>query len=216
MSRKALTTGLFLVSLFCVSCGVFSGSSGEEWGTPTSPFEGEHENLRSGDTAVWREGLEMSIYDVHIAPNQSRLIAEKSRKAQEARGNESEESPSENAPAELVVFGWTITNNEQLPVKFNGSLPCEALDPNGVRLPPSGGFAEEQNKTIQTRPLEQPMEPGQTREGVESLSPPVEGTTFEIVCAHPPQQGGKPSIAQLADQAKVSWSIDISGQEPRE
>jgi hypothetical protein len=159
----------------------------------------------------------MSIYDVHIAPNQNRIMAEKSREAQEAQGIQSEKTPMEDGPAELVVFGWVITNNEQSPVRFNSSLPCEALDSNGVRLPPSsGGMAEEQRKTTQTRPLEQPMEPGQTREGVESLSPPSEGTTFEIVCAHPPPQGGKPVIAQLPDEAKASWSIDISGLESRE
>lgn len=95
-------------------------------------------------------------------------------------------------------------------------MPCEALDPNGVSVPHSSGIAEEQSETAQIRPLEQPLEPGQTRTGVYSYAPPTEGTTFEIVCAHPPQQGGRPNIAQPPDQGKASWSIDIAELEFRD
>ena len=48
---------------------------GQKGPQQTSPFEGEHENLESGDAAVWREGLELTISDVHLAPNQRKIEA---------------------------------------------------------------------------------------------------------------------------------------------
>jgi hypothetical protein len=228
MNSKALAASLILSTLFCTSCSSSEEPSSGPLGdseqekareakkATLSPFEGEHENLRSGDTAVWREGLELTISDVHIVPNQSRRAAEETRKKQKAQGIKAKKSLAEQGPLELVVFDWTVTNNGRIPVRFYGSLPCEALGPNGVRLPPTGAIAEEQSETVKARPLDQPLEPGQTREGVESLAPPTESTTFEIVCAHPPEQGGKPSIAQIPAQSKASWIIDVSNLEFRD
>jgi len=184
--------------------------------TTASPFEGEHEDLQSGDTAIWRQGPELTISDIHVAPNLSRQQAEEDRKKQEAQGKEAKnKSPAEQYPPELVVFSWTVTNNGQTPIMFNGELPCEGLDSNGVMLP-SGGIAAEQSESARARPLAQPLESGQTREGVGSRGTPPNSTTFEIVCAHPPQQGGKPNIAQIPDQGKASWVADVSELEFRD
>ncbi len=113
-----------------------NAQKGEEK-TTSGPFEGEHENLQSGDTAVWREGLELTISEIHLAPNQSHQSAQKSRESQEKRGKEAKKSPAEEGPEQLGVFSLTVTNNEQIPVRLNGSLPCEALNPNGVSVPPA-------------------------------------------------------------------------------
>ena len=232
-SGRLTSLGLTLMLALCLTAGCGGGGSQKEQAseeetskqgnaqkveekTTPSPFEGEHENLQSGDTAIWRQGLELTITDVHISPNQSRATAEKSRKAQEARGKEAKKSLAEEGPEQLVVYTLSVQNNGQAPINFGGGVPCEALDPNGVSLPPSGGISEEQSKTAKTRPLEQPLEPGQARTGVYSFAPPTEGTTFEIVCAHPPQSGGKPNIAQIPEQGKASWSINVSELEFRD
>lgn len=105
-SVRRVTLGLVVLALWLtIGCG--GGSSqkeqapekesaeqentqkGEEKITP-SPFEGEHENLQPSDTAVWWEGLELTIADVHLAPNQSRVSAQKSRESQERQGSQEE------------------------------------------------------------------------------------------------------------------------------
>ena len=94
----------------------------------------------------------MTISDLHLAPNKSRQSAQKSRESQEKRGKEAKKSPAEEGPEQLGVFSLTVTNNEQIPVRLNGSLPCEALNPNGVSVTLSGGIAEEQSETAKLGP----------------------------------------------------------------
>ena len=169
-SGQLMTLGLALVLALWLSAACGGGSSqeeqaseeenakqekakkGEEKTTP-SPFEGEHENLQSGDTSVWREGLELTISDVHLAPNQSRASAQKSRESQEKRGKEAKKSPAEEGPLQLVVFSWTVANNGQIPVNFGGSLPCEGLDPNGACSLPAGASLQSRAKRPKRDPL---------------------------------------------------------------
>ncbi len=57
----------------------------------TSPFEGQHENLGSGDTAVWTSGLELTISDVYVAPNEHKALMQKAEARDEenrAKGKE--------------------------------------------------------------------------------------------------------------------------------
>jgi hypothetical protein len=73
-------------------------------------------------------------------------------------------------------------------------------------------------KAKSPRPLEQPLEPGQKREDINSVAPPTEGDTFEIVCVQPPRSGGGPGKTKVADApetSKASWRIDTTALERR-
>jgi hypothetical protein len=205
-------------------------------------FEGEHENLQSGDTATWGNGLSMTVSDVHISPNEGRQedlerMQKQKAKEEEAKAAGKKVPPQDEEkeaakmretleePEELIAFHWHIENNGTETVNLGGDLPCEALDENGVAAP--GGKAasrpERQERQAQKakglqRVLEQPLEPGQEREVWRSVVPPIQGDTIEIVCVQPPRASGGPGkakVAQAPDGSKASWLIDVSELERR-
>jgi hypothetical protein len=214
--------------------GVEEAQKPQEKTSAPSPFEGEHEDLQPADAAVWREGLEITISDVHLAPNQRKVEAlqrwekDKAREAEmKARGRDpvgrdpNWQPPEVDQPDELVVYQWTVANSGQQTITSGAEgLPCEYVDENGYTLRPVTGatekeMAESKQKGTQN-PFSQPLEPGRRREGTDNLSPPTEGTTIEIICAYPPQQGGAPKIGQLPAQGKANWVIDVPSLERRE
>jgi hypothetical protein len=185
-----------------------------EKGPPETPevFEGEHVDLEPGDTAVWLNGMELTISDVYITPNESKALRQKA----EARDKENREkgkepppgpkSKAEDEPDDLVVYHWVIENNGAEPIRFNSDFPCEFLDENGVALRNGGTTAEQmrQHRAKGPRPLEQTVEPGQRREDVGNVAPPTEGTTIEIVCIQPPRAGGGPGRTKVAQARNIS------------
>ncbi len=183
-----------------------------------SPFAGEHENLQSGDTAEWNEGMKITVEDTHIATNESRRLAEEN--VEKGRGGEgAKKSPALKGPERLIAFSWTITNDGQIPINFGGQLPCTALDQNGIELPRGEGSTAEEmanpKASNANNILEQPLEPGQTRTGVVSIPVPDTGVA-EFICVHPPQRGGRPNIAQIPEAGRATWILDPAELEVRE
>ncbi len=192
---------------------------------PESVFEGEHTDLSNGDTAVWSNGLELTISDVHVAPNEGKAIVQRAEATTPGWDKDPKgKSKVENEPDELIVYRWHIENNGSDTIRFGGSFPCEFLDENGVALGPGGapgGTTREQMEELKAkspRLLEQPVEPGKEREAIGSVAPPTEGTTIEIVCVQPPRAGGGPGktkVAEASEHFKASWLIDVSELERR-
>ncbi len=187
--------------------------------TPEAFEGGEHTDLSSGDTAVWSNGLELTIYDVQVAPNEGKAIVQRAEATTPGRGKDPKgKSEVEDEPDELIVYRWYIENNGSDTIRFGGGFPCEHLDENGVALRPGGTTREQmkERKVKSPRPLEQPLEPGQKREDINSVAPPTEGTTFEIVCVQPPRAGtGKANVAGAPESSKASWRIDTTALKRR-
>jgi len=177
-----------------------------EAGAKASPFEGEHTDLESGDTATWNDGLGITISDIHTAPNETR------RKAEEnvAKGKGGEKSPSLKGPEELIAFTYTVTNDGERPINFNGEIPCAGLDANGLELKGGGRTAEQEGDKPYGEILKQPLEPGQTRSGTISIEKP-DTDAAEYVCVHPPQQGGQVNVGQIPEQGRAVWTLDPAG-----
>jgi major membrane immunogen (membrane-anchored lipoprotein) len=121
-----------------------------EQGAKATPFKGEHENLQPGDTAEWNAGMQITISDVYTAPNAIRRNAEE-RKAKAdaaAKAGKGEPKggpePALQGPERLIGLTYTITNEGEMPVNFNGELPCTALDSNGLEFRGGGALTAEQ------------------------------------------------------------------------
>ncbi len=189
-----------------------------------SAFAGEHQNLEPGETAEWNAGMKITIEDAYIAPNERRRQAEERAAKLEAKAKEGKavpegkKEPALEEPERLIGFSWTITNDGQMTINFRGVLPCTALNENGIELSRARGSTAEQmarppgENTLNI--LQQPLEPGQTRSGLESIPLPDTGVA-ELVCVHPPQQGGDPGIAQMPETAKATWILDPAELEQR-
>jgi hypothetical protein len=193
-----------------------------------SAFVGEHENLKPGDAAEWNAGMTITVEDAYIAPNERRRAAEERQASREAKAKEGRKvgedtkgktEPGLDEPEQLIGLSWTIANDGQIPINFNGALPCTALDANGISLRRSEGQTPEQmarpsgENTSNT--LRQPLEPGQTRTGLESIPIPDAGVA-EFICVHPPQQGGEPKIEQIPETGRATWILDPAELEVRE
>jgi len=172
-----------------------------------SPFVGEHTDLGDGDTATWNAGMTITISDIRIEANESRRQAEENL----AKGRGGEKSPALKGPAELIAFRWTVANQGEAPLNFGGQLPCTALDANGVELQHTPGLIAEQIPNVGTKRtdeiLRQPLEPGQTRSGLTSVELPTTETA-QLVCVHPPQQGGRVNVGAIPEQGRATWNLD--------
>ncbi len=172
-----------------------------------TPFEGEHTDLGDGDMATWNTGMTITISDIRVEPNESR------RKAEEnvVTGKGGEKSPALNGPEELVAFSWTVTNHGESPLNFGGQLPCTVLDANGLEMPQTPGLVAEQIPNIGPKRtdeiLRQPLEQGQTRSGLTSAALPSTEEA-ELVCVHPPQQGGRVNVGAMPEQGRATWNLD--------
>lgn len=178
-----------------------------EGGDKATPFEGEHTDLGDGDTATWNTGMTITVSDIRIEPNESRRLAEENV----AQGRGGEKSPALEGPEELIAFSWTITNEGQTPINFSGQLPCTALDANGIELSQVQGLVADQIPNVGSKRtdeiLRQPLEQGQTRSGIASISTPGAGVA-EWICVHPPQQGGRVNVGGIPEQGRATWILD--------
>ena len=174
-----------------------------------SPFEGEHTDLADGDTATWNAGMAITISDIHIAANETRRLAEEN--VAKSRGGE--KSPGLDGPEELLQYSYTITNEGEVPLNFNGQLPCSALDANGIELKVGRGLTAEQTPRLNpdakqnNEILKQPLEQGQTRSGIVAIPLPDAGTA-ELICVHPPQRGGPVNVGGIPEQGRATWPLD--------
>lgn len=185
-----------------------------EAGAKATPFEGEHENLEDGDTATWNSGLTITISEIYTAPNETRRKAEENQAREEAKAKEKGVQPKGKSPAlddpeQLIGLTYTVTNEGEAPINFNGELPCTGLDSNGIELRGGGLTAEQSGGAYKPygEILKQPLEQGQTRSGVLSIPTPDSGVA-EFVCVHPPQQGGRVNVGQIPEQGRANWILD--------